>query len=209
VDREPKFHPPTLRLSAVLAHLVDPAAPGAAPPALTLGEILDRTAHAGFGFLLVFLALVGVPFVGLSTPFGLAVAFLGAQMLGGKLRPWLPGFLRRRVVPPRAIAWLAGKVAHFTARLERLVKPRYPWLTRGPLIGLGLTIQGLGLALPLPIPGSNWIFIGPILVYAIGLLEDDGAWVAVAHLCHLVQGVLGFLFWHAVRAGVERVITWF
>src|SRR5687768_12134831 len=206
---EGKFHPPRLRLSAVLAHLDDPPEPGGPTPVLTLGEVLDRTAHAGFGFLLAFLALVGIPFVGLSTPFGLAVAFLGAQMLAGKERPWLPGFLRRRVVPQGALRWLSRKLARFTARLERLVKPRYPWWARGRLIGLGLTLQGLGLALPLPIPGSNWIFIGPILVYAIGLLEDDGAWVLIAHLSNLVQVVLGVLFAHAVKAGVAQVIAWF
>jgi hypothetical protein len=206
---EPPFHPPRLRLSSVLSHLEDPQAPGAPPPPLTLGDILDRTAHAGFGFLLAFLALVGIPFVGLSTPFGLAVAFLGAQMLAGRARPWLPGFLRRRKVPAGAVRWLSGKLSRFAARLERLVKPRYPWLARGRPLGLGLFIQGIGLALPLPIPGSNWIFIGPILVYAVGLLEDDGVWALAAHLSLLVQLVLGVLFFHAVRAGVERVIAWF
>jgi hypothetical protein len=200
---------PRLRLSAILAHLEDPREPGAPPPVLTLGEILDRTTHAGFGFLIAFLALVGIPFVGLSTPFGLAVAFLGVQMLAGKPRPWLPGFLRRRVVPQRGLRWLSGKLARFATRLERLVKPRYPWWARGRLIGLGLTIQGVGLALPLPIPGSNWIFIGPILVYGIGLLEDDGAWVLVAHLSNLVQAVLGVLFAQAVRAGITQMIAWF
>jgi hypothetical protein len=201
---EPPFHPPRLRLSSVLSHLQDPGEPAQ----LTLGEILDRTAHAGFGFLLAFLALVGIPFVGLSTPFGLAIAFLGAQMVADRRGPWLPGFLRRRVVPPRALRWLSDKLARFTSRLERMVRPRFPWLVRGRLIGLGLVIQGIGLALPIPLPGSNWIFIAPILVYAIGLLEDDGAWVLVAHLAHGVQAVLGVVFYEAVRAGIERVAGW-
>jgi hypothetical protein len=200
---------PRLRLSTILEHLEDPIEPGAPPPALTLGEILDRTAHAGFGFLLAFLALIGVPFVGLSTPFGLAVAFLGAQMLAGRERPWLPGFLRRRVIPSRALHWLSRRLARSAGRLERLVKPRYAFWARGRLIGLGVTLQGLGLALPLPIPGSNWIFMGPILIYGVGLLEDDGAWVLTAHLSNLVQAGLGILFAEAVGAGIAAAIAWF
>ncbi len=206
---EPSPHVRQLRLSIVLAELDDPSEPGGPPPVLTLGDVLDRTAHAGFGFLLAFLALVSIPFVGLALPFGLAIAFLGAQMLVGRSHPWLPGFLRRRVVPNRALRWLAEKLARFTARVEKLVKPRQRWIVRGPAIGLGVIMQGIGLALPLPIPGSNLIFVVPILIYAVGLLEDDGVWVAIAHLANLVQIGLGIVFGHVVAAGVERVMAWF
>jgi hypothetical protein len=209
---KPRALPPDtrrLRLSAVLAELDDPVEPGAPPPDRTLGEILDRTAHAGYGFLLAFLALIAIPFVGISLAFGLAVAVLGAQMLMGRPRPWLPGFLRRRKLPPGALRWLSETLARVTARLERLVKPRLQWLVHGRVIGLGLVFQGIGLALPLPFPGSNWIFIVPILIYAFGLLEDDGAWVLVAHLANAVQVVLAILFAKVVRVGIDRVIGWF
>jgi hypothetical protein len=198
-----------LRLSTILAQLDDPVEPGGAPPPLTLGDVVDRTAHAGFGFLLAFLGLIAIPFFGLSTPFGLAVAFLGAQLLAGKQHPWLPGFLRRRVLPANAVRWLSEKLARFAARLEKLVKPRLLGVVRGRLVGLGLVIQGIGLALPLPIPGSNWLFLAPILVYAIGLLEDDGAWVVVAHAALLVQTALGILFAHVVTAAFATVVAWF
>jgi hypothetical protein len=199
--------PSGLRLSAVLAELDDPAGPDGEPPPLTLGEITDRTAFAGFGFLNLFLALVSIPFFGLSAPFGLAIAVLGAQMLVGRDRPWLPGFLRRRRAPARSIRWLSGRVARWTAGLERWIKPRLGVLTRGPLIGLSLIVQGLGLALPIPIPGSNWIFVVPIIVYALGLLERDGALVLVGHAATAVQIVLGITFAHVVRAALERIFA--
>ena len=192
---------PGHRLSTVLAELDDPG--GTAAP--TLGEIIDRTAHAGFGFLCAFLALVSIPFFGLSAPFGLAVAVLGAQMLVGRRQPWLPGFLRRRRIPARALRWLSGKLARFTARLERLVRPRLSFLASGPLMGLSLIVQGIGLALPIPIPGSNWLFVVPILIYAIGLLEADGALVVVGHMATALQIVMGIMFEHVVRAALERI----
>jgi hypothetical protein len=201
--------PRQLRLSSVLSHLDDAVSPGGMAPVLTLGEIVDRTAHAGFGFLLAFLALISIPFVGLSLPFGLAVAFLGSQMLVGKSHPWLPGFLRRRKVPPGALRWLSSKLAKFAARVEKLVRPRQKWIVSGPVMGLGVMFQGVGLALPLVIPGSNWLFIAPIFVYALGLLEDDGIWVALGHVATLVQVVLGILFANVVQAAFQRMASWF
>ena len=67
----------------------------------------------------------------------------------------------------------------------------------------------LGLALPLPIPGSNLIFIIPILVYAVGLLERDGMWIAVGHVCALVDIALVALFGATVVTVLERVWSWF
>ena len=190
-----------LRLSAVLAELDDSGEP------LTLGEILDRTAHAGFGFLACFLALVSIPFFGLSAPFGLAIAVLGAELVIGRTIPWLPGFLRRRKIPPRALRWLANKLASMTSRIERFVRPRLPRMASGRVVGLALVVQGIGLALPIPIPGSNWVFIAPIIVYALGLLEGDGVLVALGHVGLLVQIALGIAFAEVVQAAITRILA--
>jgi hypothetical protein len=206
---EARFHPESVTLSSALAGLGSPDMEGEAAPPVTLGDVVDRTAHAGFGFLLALLTVVAIPLVGLATPFGVAVALLGAQMVAGKPRPWLPDFLRRRRVPPAVLRWLADRGARLAARLERMVKPRLTALARSRLVGVGIVIQGVGLALPLLVPGSNWIFMGPILVYGLALLADDGAWILVAHLCHLAQAVLAVLFFAVLRAGVERAVAWF
>lgn len=223
--------PRQLRLSAILIELgadsraiagdaaSDLSAPSASAHAdkrarsnLTLGEIVDRTAHAGFGFLIALLALVAIPFVGLSTPFGLAIGFVGAQMIAGRNRPWLPLRLRRHLVAMSTLDWISRRLAKWTSGVERWIKPRGIALTRGPFwtaVGLGVVLMGLGLALPLPIPGSNWVFILPILLYAIGLLEDDGLMVVVGHLGTAVNLVLGILFYDAVKLGLLKALAWF
>jgi len=58
------------------------------------------------------------------------------------------------------------------------------------VIGLGIVLLALGLALPLPIPGSNLIFLVPLFVYALGVLERDGLWIALGHLGTLANMVL-------------------
>jgi hypothetical protein len=220
-----------LRLSTILSAFAADAAPrvtvhaspavpdGAGPPAndprapsdISLGEIIDRTAHAGFGFIAALLALIAIPFVGSSLLFGLAIAFIGAQMMAGLNRPWLPRRVRQHLVALSTLDWLGRRLAAWTAGLERWVRPRWTVLARGPFwfaVGAGIVLQGLGLALPLPIPGSNWPFIFVILIYGIGLLEDDGLLVLAGHACTAAGLVLAIVFRYAIAAAMGHSISW-
>ena len=175
---------------------------------VSLGELVDRAAEAGFGFVIGVLALIAIPFFALSTPFGLAIALLGAQLALGRGRPWLPDRARKRRLSmamldrvlrlfTKRVSWLAG----FTRRRwERVISPR--------IIGLGITLLGLGLALPLPIPGSNIIFIIPILIYSIALLERDGLWSALGHVFTIIDMALLVIFSATVVAVLQRVWGW-
>lgn len=179
---------------------------------ITIGEIVDRTTEAGFGFLTAFLALVAVPFVGLSTPFGLAIAFVAAQMMAGLHKPWLPARLRRHAVSLATLDWLGTKLARSTRWMERWVQPRIIVLTRGPfwvLCGFAVLLQGLGLALPLPIPGSNWPFIAIVVLYAIGLLESDGLLILICHILSAAEVVLAVVFWEKVMEAIHKIAAWF
>ncbi len=178
------------------------------PSYVTIGDILDRTTHAGFGFLLAFLALISIPFFGLSTPFGLAITFVAFQMLVGRKLPWLPNNIRRRHVTWTTLTWISTRLARWTAGMERIVRPRFTVAVRGPFwiaCGVALVIQGLGLALPLPIPGSNWIFIFPVLVYAVGLLEDDGLLIMAAHTITVIEIVIVLRTWNVVVEAVRSL----
>src|SRR3546814_654013 len=67
-------------------------------------------------------------------------------------------------------------------RLERLVKPRLPLLLDHRVAGMlsGLLLVLLGLLLALPIPFTNYIFGSLLLLFALALLERDGALMIVA-----------------------------
>jgi len=175
---------------------------------ITVGELVDKAAEGGFGFLVGVLALISIPFFGLSTPFGLAIALVGVQLAAGRHRPWLPARARRRplamTILDRVLRLFAKRTRWLTAttrrRWERAITPR--------IIGLSITLLGLGLALPLPIPGSNLIFLVPLLVYSIGLLERDGVWIAVGHACTVVDMALLFAFGATVVAVLDRAWHW-
>jgi hypothetical protein len=192
------------------------AAPGRpvivdASDGITIGEMLDATAHAGFGFVAAFLALIAIPFVGLSTPFGLAVAFVGAQIVTGRQRPWLPARIRGKQVSLHALDTMTRWLTRMTRWMTYLVRQRWPTLTSPAafrVVGIGLIIQGLGLALPIPVPGSNLIFLVPILIYSIGVLDDDGLLVGLGHAATLVNIGCIVALWRGVAVAFSHGMHW-
>jgi hypothetical protein len=177
-------------------------------PGLTLGTLVNRAAEAGFGFVVGVLALIAIPFFGLSTPFGLAIALVSVQLAFGRKRPWLPRRARARVLSMRMLDRVLGIVERRLGWLVTSTRPRWEPLIMPRVVGLAITFLALGLALPLPIPGSNLIFIIPILIYSIGLLERDGVWILVAHVCTLVDLVLALAFGATIIAVLARVWQW-
>jgi hypothetical protein len=178
------------------------------PTILTVGELVDLASEAGFGFLIGVLALIAIPFFGLSTPFGLAIALIGAQLMIGHPRPWLPARARRRALSMSMLDRVAGLLERRTRWLARSTRRRWESLIMPRAIGLGVVVLALGLALPLPIPGSNMMFLAPILIYSIGLLERDGVWIAIAHACLLADLVLMVVFGSAVWMVLQRIGGW-
>lgn len=197
-----------LRLDGMLrelgAHDGDDAPP-ARPDEITIGELVDKAAHSGFGFIVAVLSLVAIPFVGLSTPFGLAIALVGIQLVIGRARPWLPARVRQRSLSMAMLDRVLGMVNRRLRFLASSTRRRWQPLVTPRLVGLGVVVLGLGLALPLPIPGSNLIFIVPLIVYAIGLLEADGAWLVAAHVATLVDVGLVIAFGATVIAVLSRL----
>ena len=219
--------PRRLRLEALLRELgahdqvvsppPDPRSPASEPAKravapssepITVGELVDKAAEGGFGFLIGVLTLIAIPFFGLSTPFGLAIALVGAQLAVGMQRPWLPQRARRRVLSMNMLDRVVSLLARRTRWMSKSTRRRWEPMLMPRLVGLNVLLLGLGLALPLPIPGSNLIFLVPLFVYAVGLLERDGAWVALAHLGTLVDLVLLFVFGATVVVVLEKSFHW-
>jgi hypothetical protein len=178
------------------------------PDSLTVGELVDKAAQAGFGFLIAVLSLLAIPFVGLSTPFGLAIALCGTQLALGRKRPWLPERARRRRLSMTMLDRVLGILVRRTRWLARSTRPRWSLMVRPRLVGSGVVLLALGLALPLPIPGSNLIFIVPLLIYAVGLLERDGLWIAVSHVATAIDLALVFVFGATVLHVLSSMWSW-
>ena len=210
--------PRRLRLDELLRELgandSEPPPPGdGEPPAprpetITVGPLVDKAAESGFGFLVGVLSLIAIPFVGLSTPFGLAIALLGVQLMIGLGHPWLPARARRRALSMTVLDRVLTLLARRTRWLTRLSRRRWELAIQPRLIGLGILLLALGLALPLPFPGSNLIFLVPLFMYAIGVLERDGLWIVLGYVATLINVALLAVFGATAAAALERLWHW-
>ncbi|MGB3691180.1 MAG: exopolysaccharide biosynthesis protein [Spirulinaceae cyanobacterium] len=185
---------------------------------LSLNGILQKFPEHGYGFLLAILALpsaLPIPAPGYATPFGLALAALGWQMVIARERPWLPNFIGKRrihIAQDGKFLKLALKFINF---FEKFVKPRLPLLHKHTRL-YGLLILLCGLCMCLPIPLTNTLPSLGIFLLALGFLETDGLFLLLGSLAcfggivmTLSLITLGFVFgWQAVFGLKELIKGW-
>jgi hypothetical protein len=181
---------------------------------LTVEELQSALKGRGVAMLLLLLSLpfCFIPVPGLSTPFGIAVLLMGIRIAFAQ-KPWLPKFIRQRIISPsRLVKVLTGGI-RFARIMEKLVKPRMQFLHRWPgamnLIGLGIASGGLLLFLPLPIPFSHMVPAWAVVLLSAGMMERDGVLVLLGHLLTLLSWGLIVLAWLLGAEGIQKVINIF
>jgi hypothetical protein len=194
--------------------LLDGFATGDPDDVLRLGDLLKDFGPAAFGMLLflgVLPAFIPVPGVGGAIG-GPMVILVGAQLLLGMRKLWLPQFLARRGPHRSAMMRFRQRMAPWLRRLEKLVRPRMAAFldNRIALSFTGLLLILLGLLLALPIPFTNYVFGILLLLFALALLERDGALLLVAWVAGgIAIVVFGFLSGNLVESLTTLFARWF
>lgn len=195
--KHPGSHPST-RLSDDLKNILDHA--GGKP--ITLQEIIEILHGRGLNVLILLLALpfcVPIPLVGISTPFGMALMFLGLRISLRK-HPWLPKWLLQREIPYSKLAKIIGAALGVATRLEKVLHPRFKffnrWATFTALNGLIITASAFLLMLPIPVPFTNTLPALSIILIASGMLEEDGAVIVTGYL------MVGISYFYVLSLGV-------
>ncbi len=164
--------------------LMDELADGDPEERLKLGDILSGLGPTAFGMLLflgVLPAFIPIPGVGGAVG-GPLVILVGLQLLLGLRRLWLPRFLARRGPSRGTLIRFRTRISPWLRRLEKLVRPRLTLLLdhRLALFFTGLLLILLGILLALPLPFTNYVFGTLLLLFALALLERDGALMLIA-----------------------------
>lgn len=162
-----------------LTRVLDAFAHGDPEELLSLDRLLGGLGRSAFGMFLFVAILPGfIPIPGAGgVVSGPLVMLIGLQLVAGLARPWLPRFVGRRGPRRHTLNRFRARIAPWLARLEHLVRPRLQGLAgnRAANVLTGLLLLVLGLLLALPIPMTNYIFAGLLLLFALALLERDGA----------------------------------
>jgi hypothetical protein len=174
---------------------------------ISFGDLVDAFEQRAYGPLIVVFAapnMLPVALPGISAVLGAPLILLTAQLMLGRRRPWLPGFLRRRSLARGTFEGMVARLVPRLRRIEAWVAPRLLVLTGilgKRLIGaLGLL---LALIIMLPVPFGNAVPGLALVVMSVGLLGRDGLAVLAGGLIGVagLAIVSGFVY-GAVLAGV-------
>lgn len=167
---------------------------------LSMQEILEILSKKGEVLAILVLCLpfcLPIQIPGFSTPFGLAIAFLGLKMTFGKYA-WLPKSLLAKKIPQHTLTKITDNLLWLTRKVKRWTYPRLTWLFQNSVSdrfnGVIFTLLGLCLALPLPIPFSNLIVAWAIFLLGLGILEEDGLLVIIGYIASL----MAFIFFAVI-----------
>jgi hypothetical protein len=206
----PSQGPGAFRLSEELVKLEEKSR----EQSINLGDViflLDERAHT---FLLLLLSLPFVqpiPLPGLSTPFGVAIAFLGISFLVGQ-KPWLPRRLLKMQLPETFLAPALRGMRRPVCIMEALLRPRILFLTTNlsmqRLEGLCILVCGVLLSLPLPIPFSNMLPAMTVIAFACSTLGKDGFFYVGGIFCFAITVVFFFLIGFGGAAAMAWIYEW-
>lgn len=173
---------------------------------LALRDLIGGLGRSTFGVLL-FIATIPafIPIPGVAGALsGPLVVLVGLHLLILLRKPWLPDFVARRG-PYRSTLIRFDRVGDRWLRwLEKLVRPRLTVMIDHPVatVFTGLQLVLLGILLALPIPFTNFMFAGLLLVYALALLERDGALMLLAW----AAGVVAIYVFGAVSGNLAAML---
>lgn len=193
--------------SELLDDLVE-AFPG---ESVSVGELLDRLDSRAHGMLLLVLSLpMCVPNVpGISTIFGLLMLAPALQLMFGSRRLWVPKQVRDWRVDCAALRRTLRVASPPLKRVEYLVKPRWPRLTRWPFtMYVGLQTLLMALILILPVWGANLPPGFTVALTAIALLQRDGVLMLLTIPAALGSIVALFYFGVLSLNVLNHVIDW-
>ena len=177
-------------------------------PSVSLEKIANILSGKGQCLMLMLLSLpfcqpLQIP--GLSTPFGMVIAFIGLRLSFGN-HIQLPQKVRSTQISSTLLKKMAKSTLWFVGKVQFLMHARLQWICQHPVLkkinGLMIVVLGLFLALPLPIPLSNVVAAWLIFLISLGILEDDGLFVVIGYGLALLAFVafififfqIGFLF---------------
>lgn len=159
----------------------------------------------GRSLIIIFLSLpfcqpIQIP--GLSTPFGIVIAFIGLRMAFGK-RVWLPKRVLLKTISSTIIQKITKKSLRLINKMKHFIHPRLNWLCEHRAMkiinGLLIFFLGLFLAFPLPVPLTNLAAGWSIFLVSLGLLESDGIFVIAGYLVSLITIAFFILILFSIR----------
>lgn len=181
--------------------------------AISLGDIIKHVSGRGQAALLTLFSLpfcqpIQIP--GLSTPFGVFLAFIGLRIAFGQ-RVWLPQWVLSKQVPYKVMMGVSKVAVEVTKKLRFITSTRYSWIVQNHFLhiahGITIFLLSILLALPLPIPLTNLLAAYPIAAFGLAILEDDGCMVIIAYVLAVICFTVFLMLVFLGKEGMHALFT--
>ena len=174
-------------------------------------EIVEAFGERGFGALILIVALISLfPWPpGSKAILSVPVILLALELAFQRRRVWLPSWTLSRGLSRRTFGQALARVMTPIRFVERLSRPRMPWLT-GEIADVvtGLVCVFLAVMMALPVPFGDLLPGVTLIVLGLGVMQRDGAAILLGALGTVACVIYLFLVWAAVTATVEAIGDW-
>lgn len=174
----------------------------------SIETITDSLGRHSFAMILLLFSLpfsfpITIP--GFSTPFGLALLFLGLRFTVNKPL-WLPEKIRKQHIKKKHLSKFVKILDKFLKKTRKIIKPRLLFVFKTPLItGILICLQSCLMAMPIPLPFTNVFACVPLVLLGLGLLAGDGLFIVLGYISSLISITFFIaLFWFGIE-GLERI----
>jgi len=180
------------------------------------GDFVLKIGDKAFGVIIVLLAIPSAlptpaPFI--STPFGLGIILIAAQLMIGRKALWLPKRVMDAKVSVSAANKMISALNWILEKCEWVIHPRLKWVsTRSGHILLGILMSCCALLMMIPFPLTNTLPAMVIFLLGVSLTEDDGliailaSVIAVLVILAYIAGFSAVLFFGF--QGLEQVVDY-
>jgi len=155
---------------------------------ISLQQMFTHLSGRGYAAILIIFTLpfcLPIQIPGVSTLFGLVLAFIGLRVCLGRELWWPHWILKKEIESVHLQKWLLETIK-IVKMIQKILHPRLIMLTQNHffhrLHGFMIFVLALLLALPLPIPLTNLLCAFPLLFIGMGLLEDDGLFIIIGYI---------------------------
>lgn len=180
-------------------------------PKLTLREMVEAFGERGFGAVMLLLSLMAlVPWPpGGKAVFSVPIILISAELALQRDRVWLPRWLLNLSVSRATYKTATTRILPRLRKVERLTRPRWPALTNDAAdVAIGLICILLALMMALPVPFGDALPGLTLAVFALGIIQRDGAFIVAGLLGTAICGIYLTLVWATVVAVVGGVADW-
>ena len=175
---------------------------------VTVRDMLNAVGRRSYGPILLLLGFIAISpltiLPGTSWVTALVILLIAGQILLGRTFPWVPKRILDMTFPRAALVSGVEQARKYARPVDKVLKPRLPFLSQPPFIGLAALVCIAAALLMFPL---GFLPFGPVLpslavlLFGLGLTARDGI-VLIGAGCGLAGAVWVLLrVWSALPLG--------